>query len=74
MRGVIEILAYTLIELPWTASTQILQKPVEAEKLKESFVKDQVSITEIIFLNHFSFSNTRVKFSSFVIFVKYHEM
>jgi len=45
MRGDIEILAYNLIEwagakLPWTASAQILQKPVEVQKQKESFMKD----------------------------------
>ncbi|XP_070493836.1 nucleosomal histone kinase 1 isoform X2 [Chironomus tepperi] len=45
MRGDIEILAYNLIEwagakLPWTTSNQILQKPVEVQKLKESFMKD----------------------------------
>lgn len=45
MRGDIEILAYNLIEwagakLPWTASSTILQKPIEVQKLKESFMKD----------------------------------
>jgi vaccinia related kinase len=45
MRGDIEILAYNLIEwagakLPWTASQSILDKPVEVQKLKESFMKD----------------------------------
>ncbi|CAG9806496.1 unnamed protein product [Chironomus riparius] len=45
MRGDIEILAYNLIEwagakLPWTASASILQKPVEVQKLKETFMKD----------------------------------
>lgn len=45
MRGDIEILAYNLIEwagakLPWTTSAKILQKPVEVQKLKESFMND----------------------------------
>lgn len=45
MRGDIEILAYNLIEwagakLPWTASAKILQKPVDVQKLKESFMND----------------------------------
>lgn len=43
-RGDIEILAYNLIEwagatLPWTKSQQMLQKPVEVQKLKEEFMK-----------------------------------
>ena len=45
MRGDIEILAYNLIEwagakLPWTASQSILSKPVEVQKMKESFMND----------------------------------
>jgi vaccinia related kinase len=44
MRGDIEILGYNLIEwaggkLPWTASQAVLQKPVEVQKMKESFMK-----------------------------------
>lgn len=45
MRGDIEILAYNLIEwagakLPWTSPASLLTKPVEVQKLKESFMKD----------------------------------
>jgi vaccinia related kinase len=45
LRGDIEVLAFNLIEwagakLPWTASQQILQKPVEVQKMKEEFMKN----------------------------------
>ncbi|KAG5671453.1 hypothetical protein PVAND_001649 [Polypedilum vanderplanki] len=45
LRGDFEILAYNIIEwagakLPWTASQQILNKPIEVQKMKEEFMKN----------------------------------